>query len=219
VANCGSCHGVHNILPRSDPRSTVHPQNLGRTCGTCHPGAGERFALGPVHVKAGSASEHPMAHAVRLAYLVIIPLTLGFMLLHNGMDFARKLMAHPEPRPAGPELPRMGLHFRVAHGLTLVSFVALVVTGFALKFPEALWAQPLLALEGRFAFRGLVHRMAGVLLLTALAYHGLHLARSRSDRRLMRRILPRWSDLADLLRALAWNAGLAAEPPRFGMFS
>jgi hypothetical protein len=28
VANCGSCHGVHDILPSSDPRSMINPANL-----------------------------------------------------------------------------------------------------------------------------------------------------------------------------------------------
>ena len=40
VANCASCHGVHNILPSSDPKSTINPKNLPKTCGKCHPGAG-----------------------------------------------------------------------------------------------------------------------------------------------------------------------------------
>ena len=36
VANCASCHGVHNILPSSDPRSTINRANLNATCGKCH---------------------------------------------------------------------------------------------------------------------------------------------------------------------------------------
>ena len=30
VANCASCHGVHNILASSDPSSTINPKNLAR---------------------------------------------------------------------------------------------------------------------------------------------------------------------------------------------
>jgi hypothetical protein len=52
VANCASCHGVHNILPSSDPRSTINRANLVTTCGHCHPGVTEKFALGKVHVDA-----------------------------------------------------------------------------------------------------------------------------------------------------------------------
>ena len=53
VANCASCHGVHNILPSSDPKSTINPKNLPKTCGQCHPGAGTRFAISQVHVARG----------------------------------------------------------------------------------------------------------------------------------------------------------------------
>ena len=33
AANCSSCHGVHNILPSSDPHSTINRANLDATCG------------------------------------------------------------------------------------------------------------------------------------------------------------------------------------------
>ncbi len=39
VAECASCHGHHTILPSSDPKSTIHPNNIAATCGSCHPGA------------------------------------------------------------------------------------------------------------------------------------------------------------------------------------
>jgi hypothetical protein len=49
VANCASCHGSHNIRKSSDPLSTVHPANIPKTCGVCHPGAGVNFSLGKIH--------------------------------------------------------------------------------------------------------------------------------------------------------------------------
>src|SRR5215831_4096259 len=55
AANCASCHGVHKILPSSDPRSTIHQANLVVTCGKCHPGATDNFAQSKVHVDAASA--------------------------------------------------------------------------------------------------------------------------------------------------------------------
>lgn len=36
VAACIDCHGVHSILPPSDPRSTVYPRNIPATCARCH---------------------------------------------------------------------------------------------------------------------------------------------------------------------------------------
>jgi len=138
VANCASCHGVHNILPSSEPRSTIHPANLARTCGSCHPGAGQRFAIGPVHVRAASAAEHPVVKWIRRAYWILIPLTLAFMVFHNATDFIAKLIRGVNVARSGEEVPRMNLHFRIAHGLVVLSFPLLVLTGFALKFPEVL---------------------------------------------------------------------------------
>ena len=56
VANCGSCHGVHDVRPSSDPRSTIHKNNVPTTCGKCHPKAGKHFAEGSVHVEATKES-------------------------------------------------------------------------------------------------------------------------------------------------------------------
>jgi hypothetical protein len=36
VATCTNCHGVHGILPRSDPASPVHHANVPATCAKCH---------------------------------------------------------------------------------------------------------------------------------------------------------------------------------------
>ena len=40
----------HNILPPSDPLSTVNPANLVKTCGQCHTGATANFAKGQIHL-------------------------------------------------------------------------------------------------------------------------------------------------------------------------
>jgi uncharacterized membrane protein YfcA len=37
VATCPSCHRAHDVLPASDPRSSVSPNEMERTCGACHP--------------------------------------------------------------------------------------------------------------------------------------------------------------------------------------
>jgi hypothetical protein len=36
VATCSSCHTPHQILPPSDSRSSVAPENVANTCGHCH---------------------------------------------------------------------------------------------------------------------------------------------------------------------------------------
>jgi uncharacterized protein with PIN domain len=36
TANCASCHTAHNILPHTDPASSIARGNIARTCTTCH---------------------------------------------------------------------------------------------------------------------------------------------------------------------------------------
>jgi len=219
VANCASCHGTHNIFRSSDPRSTVNPANLARTCGACHPGAGEKFAIGPVHILAQSRSEHIVVKSIRWFYWIMIPLAIAFMFSHHLLDFLRKFL-HPHPRiDSGAEIMRMNLHFRIAHWLTVASFPVLVFTGFALKFPESWWAQPLLLWESRFGFRGVIHRLAAVVLLSSVGYHIVHLTLVRRDRAILRYILPGLRDMQDMVGMFLYNLGLSGTRPTFGKFN
>jgi len=217
VANCASCHGVHNIFPSSDPRSTVNKANLAKTCGQCHPGAGKNFAIGPVHVSPESGAEHPVVKWIRRFYWVMIPFAIGFMFLHHFLDFLRKAIRGR--RGDGGEVPRVNLNFRIAHWLTVLSFPVLVVTGFALKFPDAWWARPMLLWEGHFAFRGLVHRVAAIVLLSSLAYHVIHLILVRRDRRFLSLVIPRPKDARDLRDMFLYNLGFSDQRPIFGPLS
>jgi formate dehydrogenase gamma subunit len=36
LPTCWDCHGAHDVLETSDPRSRAHPFNLSQTCKTCH---------------------------------------------------------------------------------------------------------------------------------------------------------------------------------------
>ncbi len=76
VANCASCHGAHDILPSSDPASSINPANLAHTCGKCHPQAGSNFATGRVHVQV-LRGENYWAWLVRRMYLSMIWTVIG----------------------------------------------------------------------------------------------------------------------------------------------
>jgi cytochrome b subunit of formate dehydrogenase len=220
VANCASCHGVHDILPSTDPRSSIHKDNLASTCGHCHPGAGTAFAIGPVHV-IYSEPEHAAVYFVRLGYIWLIVLTIGGMVLHNLLDFIRKAR-RPLPQPLLPvsgARERMSLWFRIAHALLLVTFVALVYTGFALKFPEAWWAWPLLQWESEFGVRGWIHRVAAVGMLLAGAIHLVHLAVDRRARACIAQMRPGREDLYEIRERFAFFFGhrpFVAEAPWIG---
>ncbi len=51
AANCTSCHGSHDVRPRSDPESRVSRANLPTVCGACHEGIKTQYDMG-VHGQA-----------------------------------------------------------------------------------------------------------------------------------------------------------------------
>jgi nitrate/TMAO reductase-like tetraheme cytochrome c subunit len=50
-ANCTSCHGAHDIKPKTDPASHVYRTNIVGTCTTCHEGIAPVYAKS-VHAQA-----------------------------------------------------------------------------------------------------------------------------------------------------------------------
>ena len=44
TAKCNDCHGAHDVLAVTDPRSRLSRTNVAATCGKCHAGATRRFA-------------------------------------------------------------------------------------------------------------------------------------------------------------------------------
>jgi hypothetical protein len=176
VANCSSCHGVHDIRPSTDPRSHVNPANLAATCGKCHPGAGTKLQLGPVHKQRASLASGAVGW-IRVVYLWLIGLAVGGMVLHNLADLARKAVTPLPPARALPDAPeRMPRAVRLQHGLLMISFPILTYTGFALTYPEHWWAAPLLHWEATLGLRGGLHRAAALVMMGALLWHAVHVA-------------------------------------------
>ena len=215
VANCGSCHGIHNILPSSDPASMVHSSNLPATCGSCHPGAGSRFSLGPIHVLEGEG-QAPIADLIRAVYLVLIPLLLGLMLIHNVGDWFRKTRERVHgtalASPAVMEL-RMFPAERVQHGLLIVSFLTLTWTGFALKFPDHFWAYPLVVWESSWPVRGWIHRVAGAVFIATSVLHLATLVGNSRLRNHWKQLLPKTHDVSEAVSGFLYNVGLRRKRP------
>ncbi|MFZ0687809.1 MAG: cytochrome b/b6 domain-containing protein [Terriglobales bacterium] len=220
AANCASCHGVHEILPSSDPRSTVNAANLRKTCGQCHKGVEEgKFAIGAVHVQTSTGAASPIVKWIRWTYWGLIPMTLGFMILHNLIDFLAKLIRKRPHHVSGAKVTRMNRNFRIAHWGVILSFPTLVITGFALKFPDAFWAQPFVIWEGHAGIRGGVHRAAAVLLVAATLYHLIHLAINKRDRVFLWAMIPTIKDATDIVQVFTYNLGITKVEPRFAKFN
>jgi formate dehydrogenase gamma subunit len=150
---------------------------------------------------------------VRRVYLWLIFGVIGAMLLHNGLLFFKKLRA--AYRANGRTVLRMNLSQRLQHFVLLVSFIVLAVTGFALKFPDSWIAR---ALGSNEPFRRWTHRIAGVVLLLAGAYHVIYLLATRDGRKLAKDFFPTVKDLKDVVANARFLVGLNPKRPKFGRF-
>lgn len=215
VANCASCHGVHDILPSSDPRSTISHANLAKTCGQCHPGANAKFITSKVHLDGTQKADigTKVIGLISKFYVWMIVAVIGGMLLHNFLIFRKKLMLH---RIAHPRiLFRMTLAQRAQHLTLLISFFTLVLTGFALRYPLS-WLGIAFLNEH---VRSLIHRVAGVVLIAVSMYHIWYIARDPDGRQLIKDMLPDWKDVTDVRDALLYYLGFTEQRPMFRRFS
>lgn len=230
VVNCASCHGYHDVRNSSDPKSLVHRDNLAATCGTCHPGANERFAMGRVHVALDRTSEEPILFWIATIYVWLIILTIGAMLFHNLLDYFYKVRAKakahwgevPHIRGQVPHRMhvRLTLNERLQHGLLASSFIILVITGFMLRYPEAWWVEILRGISNNlFEWRSLLHRIAGVVMVFAGIWHVIYVLFTERGRQVLKDITPRWHDVTDAIGTIRYHLGLTKDRPLFRRFS
>ncbi|MCX7833580.1 MAG: cytochrome b/b6 domain-containing protein [Ignavibacteria bacterium] len=116
---------------------------------------------------------------------------------------------------------RMTLNERIQHFVLFISFTVLAITGFALKFPEAFWVIWLRNFFGENAFdlRGLVHRVAALVLIADSIYHLFYITFTQRGKMLFNDLKLRKSDIADLKNNIKYLLWLSKEKPRFGRFS
>lgn len=92
VATCDHCHGSHEILPASDPRSTVAPENLVETCGACHEQAREAFVLYDSHPNPMDRERNaPLFYSFVFMNTLLIGV-LGLFLIHTALWWVRIIL-------------------------------------------------------------------------------------------------------------------------------
>ncbi len=215
VANCASCHGVHNILPSSDPRSTINAANLPATCGHCHPGASANFVKGKIHIDVPLSADtgSKAVRWIRQFYLLMIAFTIGGMLVHNLIIWRRKAALHRNKQHR--TVARMSKLQRIQHLILLSSFIVLVITGFALKYPDS-WFASMLHLNE--TVRSIVHRIAGSALIGVGLFHVVYLITQREGRRMIKDMLPEIKDGTDVVDNMRHYLGFKADKPAFKRF-
>ena len=184
VAACYDCHGHHDVLPPSDPRSRLSKNNILATCQQCHPGATMRFTEYKPHANPLDAKNYPILH---ITFLLMTALLVGvfvffgghtlawlfravYLYLHDSKRFREAKISSQE---GGEWFTRFLPFERFLHFLVVTSFLLLVITGMPLKFYYTGWAKVMFNLIGGAETARAFHRLGAIV---TFCYFGLHVA-------------------------------------------
>jgi len=212
VASCTDCHTAHEILPASDPKSSVHHPGLRtKTCAVCHEGATDAFATYAVHANPDDKEKWPILYWARTIMTTMIVVVWCLAGLHILLWFFRAMR---EPKPdhshlTGRWYQRWPPFYRILHMIVASTFLLLALTGMPLRFHDTSWGQALYGLLGGPASVRFLHRLGGAVTFAYFAVYLVHLTRRvlRGEKGLFKgphTMLPRWKDVQDVRANFRW---------------
>jgi cytochrome b subunit of formate dehydrogenase len=226
-AKCYDCHGAHDILRPSDPRSRLHRDHIVETCGQCHPGSHRQFAGYLTHATHHDPEKYPVLFYAFWGMTALLVGTFGFFGLHTLAWLPRSWKLRREYRELlaaeGPEAVQF-LRFvpfaRKLHLMVIISFFGLAITGMMLKFAYTRWAEFLSTLLGGAETAGWIHRICALITFAYMALHIWDVVRKYRQRNVKlgeylygpNTILPKWSDVGELIATVRWFFGKGPRP-------
>lgn len=221
---CSDCHDYHSVFASTDVRSTVHPLQVGETCSGagCHEGASDNFVQGSMHARYSGWQADTLMW-LKLIYISLIVGVIGFMLIHNILDYFRvraELKKHPlPPREEVRFFLRLNKAERISHVIMFMSFTGLAVTGAFLWIPpvnELSWVPDWL-FSGEL--RQWLHRIFAVALTAVSIYHIGYAIFTKRGRTQIMAMMPKVVDAQNIFQNLAYLLHLRNEPPQMPYFN
>ena len=114
---------------------------------------------------------------------------------------------------------RLNLHDRIQHHITWTTFVILALTGFMLEFPEEVLIFFGPYREVVFYVRGIVHRIAAVVMILNIFYQLWYISLTKDGRRYVRDLVPQIQDARDLLQNMLYYLRFTDQKPLFDRFN
>jgi len=217
AATCVSCHTAHLVLPATVPESSIHESNLLATCQTCHPDATEPFVYSYTHAET-SITTNPIDRVIRTIYMLLIAFTIGGMGLHNLIILIHYMRKKKKEVKTEESIVRLD-HLQIIQHMALqISFIGLVITGFALRFPDAGWVQLLAKLGMTEPARGLLHRIFAVVMVATSFYHLWYIFFNRRGKEEFGAMLPALHDVTDAKTSMLYYLGISRDKPRYGRY-
>jgi len=231
TAKCSDCHTPHLNLPKSDPRSSVNPANIVKTCGKCHPHANANFASFQPHADPHDKTKSPQVYYV-YNYLMkwLLISVFIFFGIHTLLWLQRSIVAlvrgelPKHESPSGRWILRFKKKHRLTHIAIVVSFLALAATGLPLMYSHQPWGKALAHAFGGVGVSTNIHRIFAVVTIGYALFHLGFLLRGAFIRRDWSMfwgpdsMMPRVRDVVDLKNMLKWFF-YRGPRPRFDRFT
>jgi cytochrome b subunit of formate dehydrogenase len=229
AAVCADCHTPHANLSKSDPQSSIHPDNLAATCGACHSGVNASFLTFDPHANPGDPSRNPYVYWIYISMTGLLIGVFGFFGLHGLLWMQRALVGKlrgefPVHAATGPHVRRFRTPQIWIHVTIVTSFLLLGATGLPLKFAEAPWAPSLMAIFGGQPVASWLHRLAGAVTFGYFAWHlsmlayAIFVKRERGFFWGPRSMVPQPKDLFDFIGMMKYFFYLGPRP-KFDRFT
>ena len=230
AAVCADCHTPHHNLPKSDKRSSIHPDNLAKTCGACHANVNASFLSFDPHANPKNPKRNLYVYLTWIGMTGLLLGVFGFFALHDLLWLQRAIVgklrgefagAHAK---TGPYVRRFKSSQIWLHVTVVTSFLLLAATGLPIKYARTSWAPKLLAVFGSPEVAGYVHRVCAVITFGYFAWHLGTLAYgmfARKERGFLwgpRSMVPQPRDLVDLWKMLEFFLYLGPKP-KFDRFT
>jgi cytochrome b subunit of formate dehydrogenase len=124
------------------------------------------------------------------------------------------------------EFVRFTRHERATHGIMIISFIALSLTGLTLKFSYTSWAAKVSVVLGGFQTCGYIHRTAAVIMFFNFSSHLIGLTRKRRKKYSSWKemifgensMIPGPNDWREFVATLKWFVGMG-ERPNYGRWT
>ncbi len=114
---------------------------------------------------------------------------------------------------------RFALSQQIEHGLVILAFVTLALTGLPQKYAGAAWAEAMIGLFGGIERTRLIHHYTAILLMLEAVYHIVAVGYRVFVRHVGLTMLPSLMDVRDAWQTLLYNLGLARQRPQMGRYT
>jgi cytochrome b subunit of formate dehydrogenase len=182
VAACYDCHGHHDVLPPSDPKSHLSSANILGTCRKCHPEASRKFTQYVPHANHLDKKNYLLLHLTFVCMTGLLVGTFavfgihtlfwfvrsGYLYLHDSKTFRE---AKIEAQSGEEWFTRFQPFERFLHFTLVSSFLVLTITGMPLKFYSAHWARTMFNILGGAGVGRALHHLAATILLICFVLH------------------------------------------------